>query len=83
MCVTVGGPVTHNHLALNKLEKVAMRYHKKHGRPAVLVINNIHYFNNDNDGRNVLLQLQQRAEAWAAGGKLRFSSLEFTIPMPP
>ncbi|EEB99648.1 hypothetical protein MPER_00636, partial [Moniliophthora perniciosa FA553] len=46
---------------MNKLEK-------RRGKPLVLVINNVHYFNNDDDGRNMLLQLQQRAESWAACG---------------
>ena len=64
------GPVTHVYVALNKLEKVALRYSKGHGRPPVLIINNVHYFNNDDDGRDMLLQLQQRAEAWAASGEL-------------
>ena len=65
-------PITHTKIALNTLEKVALRYSRKHGRPPVLVINNIHYFNNDDNGRAMLLQLQQRAEAWAASGRLRF-----------
>lgn len=61
---------THVRVALNKLEKVALRYSHKHDRPPVLIINNVHYFNNDDEGRNMLLQLQQRAEAWAASGGL-------------
>lgn len=61
--------VTHVRVALNKLEKVALGYSRKNGRPPVLIINNIHYFNNDDDGRDMLLQLQQRAEAWAASGE--------------
>ncbi|KAF9243146.1 hypothetical protein BU15DRAFT_86548 [Melanogaster broomeanus] len=55
-------------IALNKLEKVALRCARRTGRPLVLVFNNVQHFNNDDDGRNMLLQLQQRAEAWAAGG---------------
>lgn len=62
--------VTHVRVALNKLEKVALRYSHKYDRPPVLIINNVHYFNNDDEGRNMLLQLQQRAEAWAASGGL-------------
>jgi hypothetical protein len=54
---------------LNKLEKVALRYTKKNGRPPVLILNNVHFFHNNEEGRNMLLQLQQRAEAWAAGGE--------------
>jgi len=67
----MGSPVAHVRVALNKLEKVALRYSLKHGRPPVLIINNVHYFNNDDDGRDMLLQLQQRAEAWAASGELQ------------
>ena len=55
---------------MNKLEKVALRSAPKRGRPLVLVINNIHFFQNDEAGRGMLLQLQQKAEAWAASGKL-------------
>src|SRR5215471_10232330 len=55
-------------LAMNKLEKVALRSARRTGRPLVLILNNIHFFKNDDDGRNMLLQLQQRAEAWAASG---------------
>lgn len=54
---------------MNKLEKVALRSTKKTGRPLVLVLNNVHLFNNDDSGNNMLLQLQQRAEAWAASGE--------------
>jgi hypothetical protein len=66
--IPMASPVTHIQVALNKLEKVALRYSRKHGRPPVLIVNNVHYFNNDDDGRDMLLQLQQRAEAWAASG---------------
>ena len=55
---------------MNKLEKVALRSAPKRGRPLVLVINNIHFFQNDEAGRGMLLQLQQKAEAWAASGEL-------------
>ena len=54
---------------MNKLEKVALRSAKKTGKPLVLVLNNVHLFNNDDSGKNMLLQLQQRAEAWAASGE--------------
>jgi hypothetical protein len=54
---------------MNKLQKVALRSAKRTGKPLVLVLNNVHLFNNDNDGRNMLLQLQQHAEAWAASGE--------------
>lgn len=57
---------------MNKLEKVALRSAPKRGRPLVLVINNIHFFQNDEAGRGMLLQLQQKAEAWAASGQLEY-----------
>ncbi|KAF8653293.1 hypothetical protein AX16_003995 [Volvariella volvacea WC 439] len=74
-----GGPALDIERALNKLEKVALRLARKKGRPLVLIVNNVHYFNNDEDGRNMLLQLQQRAEAWAASGILTmvFTSDDF------
>ena len=57
--------------ALNKLEKVALRMNARRHKPLVLVINNVHFFNNDDSGRSILLQFQQRAESWAASGMLR------------
>ncbi|KDN43865.1 hypothetical protein RSAG8_05858, partial [Rhizoctonia solani AG-8 WAC10335] len=60
-----GGPRLDIERAMNKLEKVAIRRAKKTGRPIVLVINNIHLFNNDDEGRLLIQQLQQRAESWA------------------
>lgn len=63
---------------MNKLEKVALRSATRTGKPLVLVINNVHYFNNDDGGKNMLWQLQQRAEAWAASGDL--SLLRFPTP---
>ena len=59
----------HSFIVMNKLEKVALRSAKRTGKPLVLVLNNVHLFNNDDDGRNMLLQLQQHAEAWAASGE--------------
>ena len=55
--------------ALQKLEKVAIRYSDKKGKPLVLVINNIHLFSNDADGQHIVLQFQQRVEAWATSGE--------------
>jgi len=54
---------------MNKLEKVALRCAPTRGKPLVLIVNNVHFFQNDEGGKNMLLQLQQRAEAWAASGK--------------
>lgn len=74
-----GGPGLDIERVMNKLEKVALRSAKRTGRPLVLVINNVHYFKNDDGGQNMLMQLQQRAEAWAASGimTLVFSSDDF------
>ncbi|TLD04034.1 hypothetical protein PgNI_11340 [Pyricularia grisea] len=53
--------------ALNKLEKVAMKRRKtKPGRPLVLIINQMHLLRDDEDGKDLLELLQQRAEQWAA-----------------
>lgn len=58
---------------MNKLEKVALRFAKRTGKPLVLVLNNVHLFNSDDEGRNMLLQLQQRGESWAASGECGFA----------
>ncbi|KAL1745046.1 hypothetical protein HDZ31DRAFT_63534 [Schizophyllum fasciatum] len=63
-----GGPALDIERALNKLEKVALRMSARRHKPLVLVVNNVHFFTNDDAGRGVLLQFQQRAEAWAASG---------------
>lgn len=52
--------------AFNKLEKVALKRRKKVGKPMVVIINAIHLLRNDEDGRDLLELLQQRAEQWAA-----------------
>ncbi|KAG6857194.1 hypothetical protein H0H87_008259 [Tephrocybe sp. NHM501043] len=72
-----GGPALDIERALNKLEKVALRSARKTGRPLVLIINNIHFFKNDDEGRNMILQLQQKAEAWAASGKYSHHGIQF------
>ncbi|WVR09790.1 hypothetical protein IAU60_006866 [Kwoniella sp. DSM 27419] len=76
-----GGPALDVERALNKLEKVALRYARKNGRPLVLAFNNIHLFPNTPEGHGVLHQLQQRAEAWAEGGILTmiFSTDDFSL----
>ncbi|QRV73663.1 hypothetical protein RhiJN_01677 [Ceratobasidium sp. AG-Ba] len=63
-----GGPRLDIERALNKLEKVAIRRAARTGRPLVLVINDIHLFNNDENGKQLMVQLQQRAERWAESG---------------
>ncbi|PAV24222.1 hypothetical protein PNOK_0129000 [Pyrrhoderma noxium] len=74
-----GGPGLDIERALNKLEKVALRRARKTGRPLVLVFNNVHFFQHTDEGRNILLQLQQRAESWAESriATLVFSSDDF------
>ena len=53
--------------ALNKLEKVALRHRVRHaGRPLVLIINQMHLIRDDDDGKDLIELLQQRAEQWAA-----------------
>ncbi|KAG8875956.1 hypothetical protein FRB97_004607 [Tulasnella sp. 331] len=63
-----GGPRLDIERALNKLEKVALWFAPKRGRPLVLVINNIQVFNNNEESQRLLIQLQQRAESWAESG---------------
>ncbi|PPQ98405.1 hypothetical protein CVT24_004084 [Panaeolus cyanescens] len=74
-----GGPALDIERAMNKLEKVALQQARVRQKPLVLIINNVHFFQNDEEGRNMLLQLQQKAEAWAASGILTmvFSSDDF------
>ncbi|KAI9147663.1 hypothetical protein HJFPF1_12693 [Paramyrothecium foliicola] len=52
--------------ALNKLEKVAITQRKKKGRPLVVIVNQLHLLRNDEDGRDLIELLQQKAEQWAA-----------------
>lgn len=43
---------------------------RRREKPLVLVINNVHLFENNVEAKKLLLQLQQRAESWAASGIL-------------
>jgi len=52
--------------AFNKLEKVALKRRAILGRPIVLIINSVHLLRDDNDGRDLLELIQQRAEMWSA-----------------
>ncbi|KAI5290989.1 hypothetical protein KEM54_006776 [Ascosphaera aggregata] len=52
--------------AFNKLEKLALQRRNQDGKPLVLVINYCHLIKDDEDGKNLLELIQQRAEAWAA-----------------
>ena len=52
--------------ALNKLEKVAVKRRAAVGRPLVVIINQMHLIRDDEDGKDLIELLQQRAEQWAA-----------------
>jgi hypothetical protein len=52
--------------ALNKLEKVALKRRAAVGRPLVLIINQMHLIRDDEDGKDLIELLQQKAEQWAA-----------------
>ncbi|OLN89053.1 hypothetical protein CCHL11_06027 [Colletotrichum chlorophyti] len=52
--------------AFNKMEKVALMRQAQIRKPLVLIINRIHVLRDDEDGRNLLELIQQRAELWAA-----------------
>lgn len=54
--------------ALNKLEEVAIKHRSTHDKPLILVINNIHHFQEHMDAQNLLTLLQQRAELWSGSG---------------
>lgn len=68
--------------ALNKLEKVALIRRKSNpGRPLVLIINQMHLLRDDDDGKDLLELLQQRAEQWAASNlvTLVFNSDDYWV----
>ncbi|KAI9715321.1 MAG: hypothetical protein M1828_000886 [Chrysothrix sp. TS-e1954] len=52
--------------AFNKFEKVALTRRNKGGKPLVLIINSMHLLRDDDDGRDLLELVQQRAEQWCA-----------------
>ncbi|KAF2757983.1 hypothetical protein EJ05DRAFT_373440 [Pseudovirgaria hyperparasitica] len=52
--------------AFNKLEKVALKRRKSGKNPLVLIINSAHLLRDDEDGKDLLELIQQRAEQWAA-----------------
>lgn len=54
--------------AFNKLEEVAIRRVKKHGKPTVIVINNTHLIKDDEEGAKLVELLQQKAEALSGAG---------------
>ncbi|GAA5898244.1 hypothetical protein JCM8208_000194 [Rhodotorula glutinis] len=62
------GPILDIERALAKLEKVAIRFRRKRGRPLCLIMQNSHFIHDDEDGHALLHMLQQRAEAWSQAG---------------
>lgn len=52
--------------AMNKLEKVALKHRAKHQKPLILIINQMHLIRDNDDGKDLIELLQQRAEQWAA-----------------
>ncbi|GAA5828237.1 hypothetical protein JCM11251_002650 [Rhodosporidiobolus azoricus] len=64
------GPVLDIERALAKLEKAAIRFRRRRGRPMVMIIQNAHFIHDDDEGHSLLHMLQQRAEAWSQAGVL-------------
>jgi hypothetical protein len=56
--------------AFNKLEKIALQHRRQSKRPLVLIVNCAHLIRDDEDGRDLLELMQQRAEQWAASNLL-------------
>ena len=52
--------------AFNQLQKVALARRSQKKGPLVLIINCAHLIRDDEDGRDLLEMMQQRAEQWAA-----------------
>ncbi|KUJ14904.1 uncharacterized protein LY89DRAFT_649490 [Mollisia scopiformis] len=67
--------------AFNKLEKVALKRRKLVGKPLIIIINAVHLLRDDEDGRDLLELLQQRAEQWAAANLVTmvFNSDEYWV----
>ena len=67
--------------AFNKLEKIALRRRKKMKQPLVLIINSVHLLRDDEDGRDMLELIQQRAEQWAVANLVTviFSSDDYWV----
>lgn len=59
--------------ALNKLEKVALKRRENRTGPLVVIINSIHLIRDDDDGKDLIEMIQQRAEQWAASNLVTFS----------
>ena len=52
--------------ALNKLVKIALARRQRKKGPLVLIMNGTHLIRDNDDGRDLLEMMQQRAEQWAA-----------------
>ncbi|KAI1385618.1 uncharacterized protein F4822DRAFT_413723, partial [Hypoxylon trugodes] len=67
--------------AMNKLEKVALLHRAKTKRPLLLIINQTHLIRDDEDGKDLIELLQQRAEQWASANLVTmiFSSDDFWV----
>lgn len=67
--------------AFNKLEKVALKRRDKVGKPLVVIINSAHLLRDNEEGRDLIELLQQRAEAWAASNlaTLIFNSDDYWV----
>ncbi|KAL9053543.1 MAG: hypothetical protein Q9162_004710 [Coniocarpon cinnabarinum] len=52
--------------AFNKFEKVALRRRNAGRRPLIVIINALHLVRDDDNGRNLLELIQQKAEQWCA-----------------
>jgi hypothetical protein len=58
--------------AFNELEKVALKRRNEIGKPLILIVNCMHLIRHDNEGRDLLELVQQRAELWAASNLATF-----------
>ena len=56
--------------AFNKLEKIALKWRAKRKGPLCLIVNCTHLIRDNEDGRDLLELMQQRAEQWAASNLL-------------
>jgi vacuolar-type H+-ATPase subunit E/Vma4 len=52
--------------AFNKLEEVALKRRNEAGKPLILILNCMHLIRDNDEGRDLLELVQQRAELWAA-----------------
>lgn len=56
--------------AFNQLQKIAIRRREQKKPPLILIVNCVHLIRDDEDGRDLLELMQQRAEQWAASNLL-------------